>query len=134
MIAALAAWVGFALSQPSVTDPDGSTTPLDAHLGDGWSLLTLEAESPSSHRPDPFWALLGARRLRLAGTPVSPTEDDGAPLLLDAGRVLAVPGLAKPHTLVVRPDRYVAAVFTDDSEQSVIQPICVRTSIHSSRR
>ena len=66
----LAAWVGFALSQPSVTDPDGSTTPLDAHLGDGWSLLTLEAESAViAIGRIQFWALLGARRLRLAGTP-----------------------------------------------------------------
>ncbi|MDR7083305.1 3-(3-hydroxy-phenyl)propionate hydroxylase [Arthrobacter ginsengisoli] len=129
----LAASVGFALSQPSVTDPDGWTTPLDAHLGDGWSLLTLEAESPSSHRPDPFWALLGARQLRLAGTPVSPTEEDSAPLLLDAGRVLAVPHLGKPHTLVVRPDRYVAAVFTDDSEQSVIQSLRSYVNPHPRR-
>ena len=119
----LAASVGFALSQPSVTGPDGATTPLDAHLGDGWSLLTLEAVSPSAHRPDPFWSLLGARRLGLAGTQVPPAGQDSAPLLLDARRVLAVPHLGKPHTLVVRPDRYVAAVFTDDSEQSVIQSL-----------
>lgn len=119
----LAAWVGFALSQPEVTDQDGRTAPLDAHLGHGWSLLTLEAESAPSTKPDPFWASLGAGRLRLAGIPDSRTEEEHAAPLLDVGRVLAVPGLAKPHTLVVRPDHYLAAVFTDESEQSVIHKL-----------
>lgn len=117
------AWVGFALSQPSVADLDGWTTPLDAHLGDGWALLTLKAEGASSAKPDQFWASLRARLLLLGGTSTTPTADDGGPFLLDAERVLAIPGLAKPHTVVVRPDRYVAAVFTEESEQSVINQL-----------
>lgn len=119
----VAAWVGFALSQPAVTDHQGSTAALDAHLGDGWSLLTLAAEGMQPTARQPFWSALGATRLHLAGTPATSTEVDGGPLLVDADRLLAVPGLAKPHTVVVRPDRYVAAVFTDENEQSVINQL-----------
>lgn len=119
----LAAWVGFALSQPSVTDQGGWTAALDAHLGDGWALITLDAEGAQSVTPGPFWSALGARLLHLAGKPSMSTEADRDPLLVDADQVLAVPGLVKPHTIVVRPDRYVAAVFTDESEQSVIHQL-----------
>jgi 3-(3-hydroxy-phenyl)propionate hydroxylase len=119
----VAAWVGFALSQPIVTDPDGWAERLDEHLGEGWALLTLKAENASITTFDPYWASLGARFLRLGGTPDRPTAEDGGPFLLDAGRVLALPDLAKPHIVVVRPDRYVAAVFTDQSEQSVINKL-----------
>ncbi|RAN79193.1 hypothetical protein B5P43_14775 [Bacillus sp. SRB_336] len=119
----VAAWVGFALSQPSVRDREGSTSALDAHLGDGWSLLTLDAEGGRCATHNPFWSALDARRLHLAGKPPTSTEGARDPLLVDADRVLAVPGLAKPHTVVVRPDRYVAAVFTQESEQSVINQL-----------
>lgn len=118
----VAGWVGFALSQPLVTERDGETALLDAYLGEGWTLLTLEAEGGGFITPNPFWTALGARRLRLAGVPSTPAAEDGS-LLRDAGRVLAIPGLSKPHTVVVRPDRYVAAVFTDESEQSVINKL-----------
>lgn len=119
----VAAWVGLALSQPSVTDEDGVSAPLDAHLGSGWALITLQARSARAVRGNQFWCSLGARRLRLAAHPPASPGNGNEPLLIDGGRVLAVSGLAKPHTVVVRPDRYVAAVFTEHSEQAVINKL-----------
>lgn len=119
----VAAWVGLALSQPSVADEDGSTAPLDFHLGSGWALITLGAGNAGTVTNNQFWTLLGARRLRLAGKSPSSAGNGEEQRLVDAEEVLALPGLATPHTVLVRPDRYVAAVFTDQSEQAVINKL-----------
>lgn len=117
------AWVGFALSQPTVSDEQGSEAGLDAHLGSGWSLLTLQAEGTGAAVVDPFWSELGVSRFRLTGKPSASATGAKEAQLVDAGRVLALPGLTKTHTVLVRPDRYVAAVFTEQSEPKVIDQL-----------
>lgn len=116
------AWVGFALSQPTVRDAQGASAALDEHLGNGWSLLTLQPEGSGTFTLDPFWSQLGARHFQLAGQ--APAAANGVPeTLVDTQRVLALPRLSTAHTVLVRPDRYVAAVFTEQSQLSAINQL-----------
>lgn len=119
----LAAWVGRALSQPTVADEDGSVAPLDSHLGSGWALITVGAGSTGTSGVSQFWSLLDARQIRLTGNSHVSRGNGDERLLVDTDEVLAVPGLGTTHTVVVRPDRYVAAVFTEHSEQAVINKL-----------
>jgi 3-(3-hydroxy-phenyl)propionate hydroxylase len=118
----LASWVGFALAQPNVVGPDGQTAPLDDHLGDGWAVLRLGGASTLAVAAgtDPYWAALGARRLHLTRTPSDAEGGISEATLVDVDGMLAIEHPATPHWVVVRPDRYVAAIFTADSEASVI--------------
>ena len=119
----VAAWVGLALSQPFVVDGEGSTAPLDSHLGSGWALITLGSGDTGTAVTSHFWTMLGARRIRLTDKSQVPSGNGDDLVLADAGQILAKPGLAKPHTVLVRPDRYVAAAFTAHSEQAVINKL-----------
>ncbi|MBN9129212.1 MAG: FAD-dependent monooxygenase [Paenarthrobacter ureafaciens] len=125
----LAAWVGLALSQPTVADEDGSEAPLDSHLGSGWALITLGTGSTGSTGStgmtagNQFWSSLGARRITLTGNSHAARPHGEEQVLVDSERVLALSGLTTPHTVVVRPDRYVAAVFTGQSETAVINKL-----------
>ena len=114
---ALAAMVGTSLSQPTVADASGARTPLDHLLGPGWAVLHLGPEGTIAR--DPYWN--GAARLRLcaAGATEASTRPDAlidpTGLLVDTAHPLSV-----AHAVVVRPDRYVAAVFTAGSERQVV--------------
>lgn len=121
----LASWVGFALAQPNVVGSDGRTSLLDEHLGDGWALLRLDGGpiAAAAAGTDPYWAALGARRVRLTRAPSDAGDAGAEESFVDADGVLAIDLLATPHWVVVRPDRYVAAVFTAESEASVISAL-----------
>lgn len=112
----LGAMVGAPLSQPLAEAPDGTRALLDDHLGDGWSLVALGAEDELVL--DPFWASATVRRL-VPATARATSPDH----LVDLAGALANPAarLTRPHVLVVRPDRYVAAVFTPESEDVAIK-------------
>ncbi|MDF1477679.1 FAD-dependent monooxygenase [Leifsonia sp. H3M29-4] len=112
----LAAWVGFALGQPTVAAADGRTSPLDDHLGEGWALVELGGGAEASPT-DPYWAALGTQYVRLT------REAASASALHDTVGMLALPDLQQPHWVVVRPDRFVAAVFTRGSERAVIRAL-----------
>jgi 3-(3-hydroxy-phenyl)propionate hydroxylase len=94
--------VGRALSQPDVTLPGGDRVPLDTLLGSGWCALRIGR---------------GA-----AGTveviPLAPPGDGPGPTSLAvtvaSGEISALAGTAV--TVLVRPDRYVAAVAEQGSE------------------
>lgn len=122
----LAAMVGATLSQPVVETPAGDRGLLDHHLGVGWALLELGPGHAGSR--DPFWG--DVRRLRLLPREqlAEPARDagDAGDLpgeLIDLTGSLADPArpLERPHVVVVRPDRYVAAVFTPGGESRVVE-------------
>lgn len=81
--------VGRPIHQPKV---DGR--PLDDLLGDGWALVTTGDSGPSADAVPKLWQEIDARRVTVL--------PESLPGVLDPGR-----------TIVVRPDKYVAAVTTD---------------------
>ncbi len=125
--------VGKALSQPLVSvipGPDaageatGQTTGLDAFLGQGWSVIGLGADPVGL---DPYFTAIGATLVRLdsprgSGAPAQPGGADVVRVQEDRENLTA--GLpAKPVFVVVRPDHYVAAVFTHEDQARVVQEL-----------
>lgn len=117
------AQVGRALSQPAVVAADGRVTGLDAHLGAGWALL--QVGGPPGWRGDrhPYWAGIGATVLRVLPPGVEPGPGEVAelePVLTSQAEGHGAPVPAEPVFVAVRPDRYVAAVFTAGGEQRAV--------------
>lgn len=115
-----AALVGRSLSQPQVTLPTGDAVPLDAVLGTGWALLYFPHDSRASFE---------VRRVE-AERLVNGVNHDGGPHLAPtdvtavtdtSGAFAAVAGSGM--TLVVRPDRYIAAATTPDTEQAAFEAL-----------
>ncbi|TDC85728.1 FAD-dependent monooxygenase [Actinomadura sp. 7K507] len=86
--------VGRSLPQPTVRLPEGGTAPLDTVLGPEWNALRFGA-GPGA----------GVEIIRLGAEPGAP---DAPVVVTDESGAFAGPG-AEPVTLLVRPDRYVAA-------------------------
>ncbi|GAA2823269.1 bifunctional 3-(3-hydroxy-phenyl)propionate/3-hydroxycinnamic acid hydroxylase [Kribbella solani] len=108
--------LGRLLPQPTVTRSDGTTVLLDEVLGDGFALLAVNPsndELPSAILDRPVWQRL---RPRLAGlrTGGSIQSVAGGPeIVTDADGLLApLLGGLQDVMLLLRPDRFVAAVFT----------------------
>jgi 3-(3-hydroxy-phenyl)propionate hydroxylase len=120
--------VGRPLGQPTVAFSDGTIAGLDRALGGGWALVQLGDGAGADVR-DGYWSRLDARRVRVfpAGTQVVPpsvrdhvvnvveTADTVVSLCAEAGSAGA-----GPLSLLVRPDRYVAAVITPGEQDRVI--------------
>jgi 3-(3-hydroxy-phenyl)propionate hydroxylase len=124
----LATWVGRALSQPEVADATSSVVGLDAHLGTGWALLAI---GPAPSEPfaglDGYWTALAARPIRLLhdGT-FAPGPTTHLELTDKTGSLAGTAGeLTVTHYVVVRPDRYVAAVFTPADERRVVEALAM---------
>lgn len=116
----LASMLGLSLSQPDVTVVSGESVPLDRILGEGWALIELPgavAEGSTELR-DPLWAALGATRVRITTSPVIIEGE-----VRDATGLLASADLSHTHYILVRPDKYVAAVFTPTSESAVVESL-----------
>lgn len=112
---------GRSLSQPTVTDLTGRSAGLDVHLGRGWSVLGLGADPDGL---DPYFSRIGAALVRLdgPGTDESAQRGDGADVVrVREDRETLTAGLpGEPVFVVVRPDRYVAAVFTSAEQSQVV--------------
>lgn len=127
----LTGWVGKGLWQPPVSGPDGQVTGLDAALGDGWALLAIGPGADPFTGRDRYWEAIGARLVRLlpAGAADAAAAEGGTTAgatghleVVDRDGLLTGPAqsLVAPAYLVVRPDRYVAAVFQAPDESRVV--------------
>ena len=111
-----AAPVGRALAQPDVVDAAGTTAGLDTHLGNGWAVVGISADPAEL---DPYFQRLGVVPLRLDG----PGTQDAAPGLRETTALLTEGHTGEPVFVLVRPDRYVAAVFTPDEQEQTVQSL-----------
>lgn len=107
--------VGSPLDQPQVLYPNGDTTRLDAVLGTGFTILGVDvtqddwaiAEAALTGLPhDRVSIVLGDRRPRSNAVPRAVGDADG--------ELEALLGAVAGRFVLLRPDRYVAAVFPAD--------------------
>lgn len=111
--------VGRALSQPEIEDANGHVAGLDEHLGSGWAVIGLGADP--SELGD-YWTGIGAKRIMLLRPSQDgpQSSDDNVATLVETTPTLTR-GIGGASTfIVVRPDRYVAAVFTRSEEETVV--------------
>lgn len=104
--------IGAMLPQPMMAIGDGASAPLDVALGDGFSLVSADADPATL--ADPLWDRLAARRARVLTGDRTPRR---AGEVGDIGDTLA--RALKAHrgeVLLVRPDRYVAGAFRPADE------------------
>ncbi|MHA2787644.1 FAD-dependent monooxygenase [Corynebacterium sp. S7] len=104
-------FVGSAVPQPSLTTADGEKTPMDRLLGNGWSLVRIQ----------------GAGNIEIAslqepGKKVSAIDSDGQFAEI-------------PHntTLIIRPDRYVAAAVPRSQETVALNELAKQVPSLNSR-
>lgn len=114
----LDALVGRALPQPTVRGSNGTTAPLDHYLGADWAIISLNP-SPGSSLRDDYWQALGARRIALVPAGHSASTPTEGVVLEDLDGALARGGAGDLH-LLVRPDKYVAAVFGAGHESEAV--------------
>ncbi|MGO4393026.1 FAD-dependent monooxygenase [Variovorax sp. M-6] len=104
---AAAELVGRSLSQPQVQRTNGERIPLDRVLGSGWALLRFPRES-----------IIEIQRAPAPGTGHATLQET----VVDFGGAFAAI-LGSGVTLVVRPDRYVAAAARAAGEREVLQAL-----------
>lgn len=116
--------VGRALSQPTVTDNVGRSAGLDDHLCRGWSVIGLGTDPVGLH---PYFTGIGATLVRLdapgAAQPVERPDESDVVRLREDRPLLTVGPTGEPVFVVVRPDRYVAAVFTPAEQEQVVDAL-----------
>lgn len=124
----LADVVGRPLGQPTVTFPDRTTGGLDRALGGDWALVQIGDGAGIDARRG-YWGGLEARQVRVlpagARLPVRHEEDGVVTVVEHADSVVSLWGEASAAgahavTLLVRPDKYVAAVITPGDEDRIV--------------
>jgi 3-(3-hydroxy-phenyl)propionate hydroxylase len=112
--------VGQMLPQPYVFTSAEQCVPLDDVLGTGYALVGLDTDAATLDRlTDPWWDQIGAKRLAIALDDRAPHLQQH-PIVADVGGTLRREyGAWAGQVLLVRPDRYVAAVFPPAQERLV---------------
>jgi 3-(3-hydroxy-phenyl)propionate hydroxylase len=108
--------------QPDVLDLQGRRQRLDDVMGPGFVLLRIAAaeDQPFAAFTHPLWDRLSARRVCLLPGGLSALPAGADVVAADiAGEAAAWAGERRPVTLLLRPDRYVAAVIAPGQEDAV---------------
>jgi 3-(3-hydroxy-phenyl)propionate hydroxylase len=104
--------VGRLIPQPVAQNDAGVTLPLDAALGDGFSLLAF-IDDPARFAAETaqrIWQQLGVRRI-LITTSGAHSSSAVTVLTVPRERLVGANSRVKDLVLLLRPDRYVAAAF-----------------------
>lgn len=100
--------------QPDIVTTAGRREPLDAVLGSGFALLHV-SDLPNDHLLEfthPLWKRLGARRVAVLPGALSKLPEGADAVVSDIAGVIAdAVNRHEPVTVLLRPDRYVAAVI-----------------------
>jgi 3-(3-hydroxy-phenyl)propionate hydroxylase len=117
--------VGQMLPQPLVFTSAEERVPLDDVLGDGYALVGVDTDAATLDRlADPFWDQIAARRLAIALDDRAP-HPARHPIVTDVGGPLPQElGAYAGQVILVRPDRYVAAIFPPHQERHVAAALC----------
>ncbi|WP_460774664.1 FAD-dependent monooxygenase [Microbacterium sp. GXF7504] len=107
---------GRALSSPEVVDAGGGLRRLDDHLGTGWALLQIGGRVPGLCKRDAYWDGIGATTLRILAPGRAVADGEVA----ETAPALTVGAGDEAVFVAVRPDRYVAALFTAPDEAQVV--------------
>ena len=105
---------GSLLPQPDVLSADGIRAPLDEMLGHGFALLHFadHAAVAIDGFDHPFWAHIAARRILILPGGLGPADGSFDSVVGDIGDSLRkATGAKSGETLLLRPDRYVAALI-----------------------
>lgn len=108
--------------QPVVEDAAGNSVMLDAVLGTGFALLQYapRADSRLNTLQHPLWERLEARRILILPKGSAVDSSDVASVWVDRdGALGALLGEPSGQLLLLRPDRYVAAIFPLAEEQTI---------------
>ncbi|WP_431814004.1 FAD-dependent monooxygenase [Kocuria sp. cx-455] len=118
--------VGRALSQPQVRPLKkdlihSAATGLDDYLGPGWAVIGIGAEAEPENL-SPYFTALGAARVHLHGSTESAAPRGGQNVthVVETEPSLTRGHHGEPVYVLVRPDRYVAAVFTAAQQAEVV--------------
>jgi 3-(3-hydroxy-phenyl)propionate hydroxylase len=113
--------VGRMLPQPTVLTADGTLARLDDVLGPGFALVAVSPGTPSPWPPAAeVWPQLGARFVEVLLDDRSPRRHDGrVATVADAdGTLTRVLDRVRGRVVLVRPDRFVAAVLPPDVDET----------------
>jgi 3-(3-hydroxy-phenyl)propionate hydroxylase len=126
--------VGRMLPQPTVLAADGSMVRLDDALGPGFALVAVNPATPPPWPPTAeVWSQLGTRFVEVLLDDRSPRRHDGRVVTVaDAdGTLTRVLDRVRGRVVLVRPDRFVAAVLPADVDQTagdIAELFAVRTA------
>jgi len=126
--------VGTMLPQPAVLAADGSIVRLDDVLGPGFALVAVNPDTPHPWPPAAqVWSQLGTRFVEVLLDDRSPRRHDGrVTTVADAdGTLTRVLDRVRGRVVLVRPDRFVAAVLPADVDQTagdIAELFAVRTA------
>jgi len=113
--------VGRMLPQPTVLAADGSMVRLDDVLGPGFALVAVNPGTPPPWPPAAeVWSQLGTRFVEVLLDDRSPRRHDGrVATIADAdGTLTRVLDRVRGKVVLVRPDRFVAAVLPADVDET----------------
>ncbi|WP_322980306.1 bifunctional 3-(3-hydroxy-phenyl)propionate/3-hydroxycinnamic acid hydroxylase [Pseudomonas sp. C11] len=109
--------------QPVLQDSSGRDCKLDDIIGAGFALIQCghSASNALESLQHPLWKTLGARHIVIepGDSPVSPAQEGGPCILRDAQHALPAAFFESRAIIVLRPDRYIAALFDCHDEMHV---------------